>query len=529
MRLLEFDQSASLASVIEAIKTVPEKEVTLRIPAGTPWLKNPVNEKILVKSVQQLGKSVHFEGRPDPTTEPIKVPVEPTAAVAEDSAAPTAPLGRDEAGFLVGGDVMQTAPVSPNEPVVNPVVTTPIEPPLAPAEIGMGRMRKFLATARRRWPLAIVGGLLLLLTLGAYVVLALPKADVKIIVEQRPLEREATLTASTQVAALDVDARKIPAQVKSATESGSSKTAATGTKAVGTNAKGTVTVFNKTVSNKSFPAGTKIASSSGSTIQFTFDSAVTVPAATVIDTGITFGQATVNVTATAIGPEYNLSANTSFIILGTPDTDANAKNSSPFTGGSKRDVQVVAQADLDKLLSDLTTQLSDKAKTDITSLGGPNDQIIDKAIKTSIVSKTYDKKAGDEATEVTLNLSLSVTATVYSGQDLKDILSKTLEAAAPDGYEVSTEGQETSAELIAVEANGDLTFLGRIRANLIPKFDKDELARNLSGKKPQVAESYLQNIPSVVSYQVNIWPNLPDFFKSFPRDSKRIHIQVTVQ
>lgn len=534
MRLLEFDAKASLASVIEAIKAVPEKEVTLRLPSETPWLKNPVNEKILVKSVQQFGKTVHFDGRPTPTVDPIKAPdLETPEVPVTEEPAPVGPATRDEAGFVVGGDVMDhEAPAEPALPTVPVATASAISPQaaLGAAELGVGRFKKVLGTLRRRWPLAIVGALALLLLLGAYVVLALPKADVKVLVEQRPLEREATLTASTQVSKVDVDARKIPAVSMSATESGTSKTTATGIKAVGTNAKGTVTIFNKTVSNKSFPAGTKIATTSAGTgMQFSFDAAVTVPAATVTDTGITFGQAPVSVTATAIGSEYNLGANTSFFIMGTPDTDANAKNTSPFSGGSKRDVQVVAQADLDKLLSDLTQQLSDKAKTDLTAQGGANDQIIDKALKTTVISKTYDKHVGDEATDVSLNLSLGVVATVYNGQDLKDILSQTLAAAAPDGYEVSPDGQETSAELINVEANGDLTFLGRIRANLIPKFDKDELARNLSGKKPQAAESYLQAIPSVVSYQVNIWPNLPDFFKSFPRDPKRIHIQVTVQ
>ncbi|HET7713621.1 MAG TPA: hypothetical protein VFK94_04825, partial [Patescibacteria group bacterium] len=107
MRLLEFNPDVSLASVIEGIKAVPEKEVTLRLSPDTPWLKNPVNEKILRKAVQQFGKTVHFEGRAEPISTPIVEPVisEPEEAPALP-ATPPADAVKDEAGFVVGGDVL---------------------------------------------------------------------------------------------------------------------------------------------------------------------------------------------------------------------------------------------------------------------------------------------------------------------------------------------------------------------------------------------------------------------------------------
>lgn len=535
MRLLEFGKEASLASVIEAIKSVPEDEVTLRLPPDTPWLKNPVNEKILRKSVQTFGKKINLEGHPEPTTEPIKTD---EAKVVEETL-PTIPLevekgpiGKDEAGFIVGGDVLEHEPktAEPKKEEASPIPTAPIVQPGFGGRFG--RLKLIFRRLLRRWPLSIAAALGLLLIGGAYIVLALPKADVKIVVAERPLEREATITASTTIDKIDPDTRKIPGVVKTASQSGTKKTSATGTKPVGTKAAGAATIYNKTISAKTFPAGTKISTGSAqSAFQFTVDSAVTVPAKTVdLGTGAeTYGQANVSVTATQIGTEYNLGSGTIFSLVGTPDSDAYSRNSASFTGGSKRDVQVVAQTDLDKLLTDLTNELKDKAKADLTSQAGSEAQVNDQAIKVTVASKSYDHKVGEEAGDVTLTLSISATATVYNGQNLKELLIKTLEAAAPDGYEVSSDGIETSADLSNVEANGDLTFVGHIRANLIPKFDHDALVNNLAGKRPQAAEVYLKEIPSVVSYEVNIWPNLPDFFRSFPRDTKRIHIQVTVQ
>lgn len=540
MRLLEFNPDVSLASVIEGIKSVPEKEVTLRLSPDTPWLKNPVNEKILRKAVQQFGKVVHFEGRVEPVSTPIIEPVlsEPEVSVPQETES-VGEAVKDEAGFVVGGDVLAgeavpaiTQPVDPIFPAESPLPVTPHGDFKVNGPAGrFGKFGRFVRVALKRWPLTLAAAFGLLLLFGAYVVLALPKAEVKIVVEQRPLEREATLTASTTVTTIDIETRKIPAQLKTSTQSGTAKTATTGTKTIGTNAKGTVTIYNKTVVNKTFKAGTKITkTASNPALQFSLDSDVTVPAATVdVEFVVTPGKKDVNVTALAIGTEYNLDANSLFDIAGSPSSDASAKNNAAITGGSKKDVQVVAQADLDKLLEDLNKELIAKAREEIEKQGTADDQVIDKAVKSTATSKTYDKKVGDEASEVSLNLTLAITATVYNAQHLKEILSKTLEQAAPTGYEVSPDGIETSAELSAVEANGDLIFIGRIRANLIPQFDKDELARNLSGKKPNAAETYLKAIPSVLSYQVNIWPNLPEFLQTFPRDTKRIKIHVTVQ
>jgi hypothetical protein len=537
MRLLEFGKEVSLASVIEAIKAVPDTEVMLRIPHDTPWLKNPVNEKILRKSVQRFGKAVRFEGRPEPKVEPIRQPElqEVELVDEEDKTADPRLAEKDEAGFVVGADVM-AAEIAEPKPQELPLVAEEPEEPKTESSFTTGksggRWDKIKALARwskRRWYLAAPLAVLLLLGLGAYVVYAIPRADVKVVVEQRPLEREATLTASTTADKIDVSARIIPAKTQSATEPGSKKAVATGTKTVGTSAKGPVVVYNKTASNKTFAAGTRLtAAVSGKSYQYSLDTALTVPAASFSDTGSTYGQATSSVTATDIGPDYNISSATNLSIVGTADSDANAKSSSAFTGGSKKDVQVVSQSDLDKLLSDLTSQLGDKAKTDVQAQAGSNYQVIDKALKTVVTSKTYDHKAGDEASDVTLSLALSVTATIYSADDLKEMLTETLQQAVPDGYEASSDGVETSAELANVEASGDLTFTGRIKANLIPKFDQDQLKRDLAGKKPAAADSYLKDIPSVVSYQVNLWPNLPSFLQAFPRDPGRIHINVTV-
>lgn len=541
MRLLEFNPDVSLASVIEGIKAVPEKEVTLRLSPDTPWLKNPVNEKILRKAVQQFGKSIHFEGRTEPVSTPI---IEPVLSDPEEPAAPTfQPMGettKDEAGFVVGGDVLaghEAAPALP--PRTDPVFPAPV-PSVATPHPGefkvngpsgrFGKAGRWARVAIKRWPLTLAAAFGLLLLFGAYVVLALPKAEVKIVVEQRPLEREATLTASTSVTTIDIDARKIPAQLKTSTQSGTAKTAATGTKKIGTNAKGTITIYNGTDFPKTFSAGQKVTSTGGTALKFTLDTTVTVPKRTgTLITGYKSGEADVAVTAIDIGSQYNLATNTNFTLDNNDATSFQAQNAQPIAGGSSKDVQVVAQADLDKLLEDLNKELIAKAQEEMEKSGTTDDQVIEKAVKSTVVTKTYDKKAGDEASEVSLNLTLSITATVYNAQQLKEILSQTLEQAAPTGYEISSEGIETSAELSAVEANGDLIFIGRIRANLIPKFDKDELARNLSGKKPNAAETYLKAIPSVLSYQVNIWPNLPEILQAFPRDTKRIKIHVTVQ
>src|SRR5689334_21637376 len=126
MRLLEFDKTVSLSSVIGAIKTVPEKDIAIKLAEGTPWTENPVNKKILRKAAQGLGKTIHFDGDDELPAEAPATPVSPNS---EPSVAEEKSLD-DDSGFVVGEDV---AAVSAS-PIAGPELTTAAISPQAEPE-----------------------------------------------------------------------------------------------------------------------------------------------------------------------------------------------------------------------------------------------------------------------------------------------------------------------------------------------------------------------------------------------------------
>jgi hypothetical protein len=542
MRLLEFDKSVSLTSVIDTIKSVPEKSVILRLSPDTPWLGNPVNKKILRKAAQGFGKSAQFEGEETPATPAgssqsvvlNSTPEPQTSAEAQDYQEENE--DPDDTGFIVGADVAEsplpsaTPPQAPLfQPRAEPEVDKPFNTPMASyvKKSGfsgrIGQLGHFLVS---HWILSLIGAAVIVILLLVYIVVFLPKADVKIIIAERPLESSATVTASTKITSADTKTHTIPALTKTSEQSGTQDAQTTGNKVVGTKAQGSVTLYNNTDFNKSLTAGSSLtASSSSGSLKFTIAQAVTLPKRNSL-TGVPSGT-DVSVNAADIGDKYNVPQNTAFA-LDQDSVDVKGTNAQAASGGTSKSVQVVAQADLDKLTSDLTKTLTDKAKQDVLTKVGQDYQAVDQGIKTSVTNKSFDHSVGDQAATVTLSLTISATATIYKSQDLKDMLINSLENNLPNGFEVDQSAVTTSADLAQVADNGDLIFAGHIKGDLIPKFDQGKLASDLAGKTPSAADGVIKVIPQLVSYNISFWPNLPAPFKAFPRDPHRIHITVSV-
>jgi hypothetical protein len=534
MRLLEFNQSVSLTSVIDAIKSVPEKEVSLRLSPDIPWLSNPVNKKILRKATQGFGKSIHFEGE----EEIAAVPASPAVVVnqapeisdhvqtedyQEENKDP------DETGFVVGEDIA----AAPTQSL--PVATTQIKPKaetdFTPSQIStryvsknkFARFAQFLMAHKM---LSIVGAAVVVFLLLGYAILFLPRADIKIIVEERALESTSTVTASAKVTSPDIKNRIIPAITKTSSQSGTLQAQTSGSKTVGTKAAGSVTLYNNTDFSKSIAAGSSVtATTSTGPLKFAIGSAVTLPKRNSV-TGVPSG-VDIALSSADFGDKYNVAASTAFTLDQDP-ADVKGTNSQPFSGGSSKTVQVVSQADLDKLTSDLTKTLTDKSRSDVLSQVGKDYTVTSDAIKTSATNKSFDHSVGDQTDAVTLSLIISASATVYKSQDLKDMLISTLESNAPDGFEVDKPTAEMSSNLVNVSDSGDLTFSGHIKADLRPKLDESKLASDLAGKVPSTADPIVKSIPQIISYNVSFWPNLPAPLKRFPRDPNRIHITFSV-
>jgi hypothetical protein len=99
----------------------------------------------------------------------------------------------------------------------------------------------------------------------------------------------------------------------------------------------------------------------------------------------------------------------------------------------------------------------------------------------------------------------------------------------PSDFDYDPERTEISFEPEDSGEKGVFAFAAHFKANLAPKFDLEGIKKNLLGKKPFIGKTYLDNLPHVTSFEVQISPKLPESIATFPRVLKNLKIEVEVE
>lgn len=306
-------------------------------------------------------------------------------------------------------------------------------------------------------------------------------------------------------------------------ESGSSSTTATGTKDIGDKAKGSVTIYNLSDSSQAFPSGTTITASNG--LKFTLDNAITVASGSSDPINPVAGKATVNVTASDIGTDYNLPSGTKFS-LGKSGNVA-AQNTSAMSGGTKKSITVIAQSDVDKLTNDLTDQLKGKAQSDLAAKADSSKGILPVFLKTTLSQQSLDNKVGTQATTVALHGTITFTGISYQKSDL-DSIAKSALSGKIDQNKLTSQGIKEDigdATVKDTTVKSQVTF----KASLLPQVDTANLEKELAGKSYAQAQNILAGIPQYDDMHVQLSPQLFFLPHILPKLSTHIHIVVISQ
>lgn len=471
----------------------------------------------------------------------------------EEGVEKEAVLEKFDFGFVEGKDVIEEKP-----PQVEPQ-TTPQPEPKEEVEETEAPPRSFLSGLKPKFSFAwlkkinlgrflmpfkgfisgmkLAGrtrliGLLVLIFLFIFFVLAfglywyLPKASVVILVEPKVIEEEFTIKLDPSLSTANKEELILPAQEMEETISGDKKIGTTGTKLTGEKAKGEVTIYNGTSQEKTFSAGTILTSSSD--LEFTLDEEVTVASrgATPLDPP---GEAKVKATASEFGTESNLASGTEFSVGNFSRSDFIAKNESAFTGGTSREIQVVAAEDHEELLARLSEELENQAIDQIQARLPLGTKLLTESLESEEVEETFSQAVDEEATEVSLSLKTKFTVLVYTEDELRDLLAEGIEDKIPAGFEFKKEESDVSFELEEVTSEGVAVFAAQLEAKLIPELDLEEISKNLVGKYPQLGKTYLDNLPNVVGTEIKITPRLPSRLLTFPRKVENIKIEIEIK
>lgn len=380
-------------------------------------------------------------------------------------------------------------------------------------------LRRFITLNPVNLMLALGLAGILGLILGA--TLFLPKAEIKIFVEPKILEKDTQVIADPAKKEVDEAGKIIPGQIVETEVSGSSKESATGKKQIGENAKGTVVLRNKTDGLISLSKGTSLTASNG--LKFSLDLAVNIASRSAEDG--TWGKQTATVTASAVGADGNLPSGTDFTILGQTTDRAVAKAEGNFSGGTSKDVTVVSDADQKKLLASLASNLRRQAQQKLQEKL-PDKKILEEALSEEIIRKSYSKNINDQALEFSLNLTAKYKGTAFEEKDLRLIVSKMVDTQIPQGFELNLSETETQADVSKLEKDGRLIFLARFKAKLMPKIDSEEIKKKIRGKSLTEVSAELKQMENVLGSEITIRPKLPAPLQRIPLLTRNIKIEV---
>ncbi len=368
--------------------------------------------------------------------------------------------------------------------------------------------------------LAIPGGLIaLLILLFFFFYLFAAHAKVTLNVKPDISQKDQTVTFSTN-SPTDAKNNVLAAQFVTVSEDGTDTTQATGQKQTGDKAKGTVTIFNNSSDPVSLSGGTKITSSNG--LDFTLDSGVSIASASGDPfSGTKPATANVNVTSSTFGSNYNLPSGTKFSIGDNPSVAG--KNDNPFSGGTTKNITVVSKDDTAKLLSDLPKKLEDKAKSDLNGKVSGDQTLLPGFVSETVDKQNFDKNAGDQADNVTLNGTVTYQAVSYNKND---IVSLALNLFNSNDITINKDNLNVNVKNIKSKDSNNIDADLNIQAFLLPKIDQEALAKQVAGQSAGKAKTILGEISHVSSVDVSISPAIPLLPKLLPRNSKNISFEI---
>ncbi len=522
------DVDEDITGIIDKVRGSDEKIVALVLPKRATVLQSIVNMKLLKRTSDELKKKVVLitsEGGLLPLAgavglyvaktlqsaphipDPPATPTDMTETV--DSEADDTPLDKSEpVGKLAGlPDEEDTIEVDNDADDDGGTAAAG-----SVAGKAAKKMKKKLKVPNfdsfRTRLLLIVGGLLVLLLLWVLTSKILPKAKLTITTDSSSLNTSLDFTADAGVKAVDEKQNILPATQKTFTKTDNEKVAATGQKDKGTKATGTVTLKNcthNTAGNVDIPAGTVLTNSS---LNFVTQSAISLPPSIFNGPGAcTSYTYSVGVQAQGAGDQYNISGGRTFTVNGYPDVSG--VDSTAMAGGTSNLVKIVAQADVDGAKQKILDRNNDPAKAELQKqmqadkLFALNDSF---AVGTPAITTTPN--VGDEASDVTVNMTVSYTMLGVKNDDLKKIVENEIKKHIDTNKQTilnnGIDKAQTSITNKASDTNVKVTLQTTAEAGA--KLDAVAIKKAVAGKKRGDTQATIEARPGIKDVKIDYSP-----------------------
>lgn len=534
--VIYIDIEDDITSIIERVKSSPEKIVALVPPKGSSVLQSIVNLKLLKRATDSVDKK--------------SVIVTSNSAlqnlsggvglyVAKNLQSKPVLMNGDEAEALVDGDDVEVTDNLPEAPAELDDETEDVElsdeelaslesedgtgsVPLKDNAKKKSKKNKVPNFDSFRKKLLIGAGVGLLLIIVLLLVFGRSKANVVVRAETTPVDVQFDMTVDTAFAQSNPDTAQVRATPKEQKKTVSQTFTPTGKKDLGTKASGTLTLKNcsSTDGSVTIPAGT-VASASG--LNFVTQSAVSLPASVFSGGGTCLTSTkTVDVSSQENGDKYNLGSR-SYSVAGFNKVDATG---SSMSGGTSRIVTVVSQDDINKASEQLKQQDSTGVKSELVKTFNDGTRVLDDTFTVSVGTVTSAPGLNAEGNEASLSAEVTYSILGIKSDDLSNAMNLNVvsQMSNPDQQSVFDNGyKEAKLEKKSGNATNAVYTVTSV-AQYGPQFDTSELAEQITGTKVGEARSTLQSLPGVKSVDINLSP----FWSSKLPGTSRIDIKLDV-
>jgi hypothetical protein len=378
--------------------------------------------------------------------------------------------------------------------------------------------------------IGIVAGFVVSVVIGYFYLRQNYQAHVFVQPAAAAVNKELTIKLDPNIQETDTENLVLKATVVTKEVSANDSLATTGVKLVGEKAQGEVVLLNKTNEEKTFEAGTEL---SYEDLKFTLNDDVTVPAATIEENpsgdGETkkYGQEIAAITAVEIGADSNLTQDTTLSIAQFSQDTYAAKLEEDLTGGSSREIRVVAEEDLQELLTTLRQRLLKQAKDEFEAESG-NGHYITPTNNYEILKQEYSAEVGDEVEQVSLDLSLSVQGITYTMEDLKLLGAAVLQSEVPDGYRLLDQQPEILSQPAEEAEAADQVMLEiRLSSQAAADLNPDDIRQRISSMLITEAQTNLVSDEKISQAEIKLSPQFVHWvFKTLPSDQERIVVKL---
>lgn len=519
--VIYIDVEDDLTAIIEKIKGAGASIVALVPPRRLGVLQSVVNLKLLKRAADEAGKKAvlitsdqslisltagiglpvarNLQSRPEIIPESNDDPSEPDVIEGQMPADDTA---ADEAA-------------SDDEADATPAPTSPAAKPKKASKTPNKSGKKFKVPnfeSFRKRILWIALAAALLIGFLVWAIFFAPRATVVIRAQTDKEEGKIAVVIDSEAAGTNVEEKTLKAQLHQTTKNLTQTFTPTGKKEIGEKAKGSITIRNCDYSDGfTLQSGARFTAASGQT--FVSTESVSVPkfsgsASGCSTSGSSAGKATVAVTASAIGEEYNIGEQS----YGLPGISGKVDAiGSTMTGGSKKNVTVVTQEDVNKAKAQALAQDTHSIKSDLVKQFDKDIRPLEETFKTKQGQVATQPGVDQEASgQATLTIPMTYTILGVPNDDISHLLSSYFEDKIDDKKEQRV--YDNGYKKLKIKVSEDGATAQKVGATfttngyLGPNIDTDQLAKQIVGKRHGDIEGMVKPIPGVESVDTHFSP-----------------------